>query len=234
MSDWPLWLVEGLAEYCSPPKWTKKGGADWAGLGRPNPIHLATIRDLDDPMPPPIRGGPRGVGIGPGAGAPPARDRSRPLVEYLVTQKELTPTDYALSWALTHYLATRRLDAFVAYIKRMSQLKPFEEQSSADQLATFREFFGADLAQVEGKVAAHMKQFKSDDGLTFYAVIFEQQIGPGLVRRQAMVSQSPSVIQQWVQSMTAPEGEVPRWQAFPHPTRKQALEAVEQWASQPR
>jgi len=220
LSDWPLWLVEGLAEYCSPPKATRKG-VDWAGLGQSNPIHLATIRDLDDPMPNMVQDGPRKGLV--------ARDRRTPLVEYLVTRKELTPTDYALSWALTHYLATQRVKDFVAYIKRLSQLKPFDEQAPRQQLDTFREVFGGDLAQIEAKVAKHLKNFKLSDALPHYAVIFEQPVGPAVIRRHVMVSQSPSVIRQWLESITVPEGGEPRWRALPHFTQKKALEAAEQW-----
>ncbi len=222
MSDWPLWLVEGLAEYCSPPKITKKG-VDWAGLGQINPIHMATIRDLDDPLPNQFQGGPRQPIA--------ARDRRTPLVEYLVTQKDLTPTDYALAWALTHYLATKRTVDFVAYIKRMSQLQPGQEQSPKDQLDTFREVFGNDLAQMDSKIATHLKKVKQTDILPFYAVIYEQQVGP-MIRRQAMVSQSPSVIRQWLESVTLPQGAQPRWEFFPQSTRKQAIDVVEQWMNQ--
>jgi Protein of unknown function (DUF1570) len=222
LSDWPIWLIEGLAEYCSSPRFTKKG-AEWAGIGQPNPIHLATIRDLDDPLPNQFRGDRHEADF--------QRDRGMPLVEYLVTrtQKDLTPTDYARSWALTHYLVVQRLDDFVAYIKRMSQLRPYEEQLPADQLAAFREAFGNDLAQMDGKVAKHLKKFKQFDALPHFAVIFEQAVGPTAVRRHYMVSQSPSVIRQWLESVTAPEGEQPHWRAFPHLTQKKALEAAEQW-----
>ena len=225
LSDWPLWLVEGLAEYCSPPRWTKKG-FEWAGLGQVNPIHLATIRDLDDPVPNQFQGEHREAIV--------ARDRRTPLVEYLVTRKELTPTDYALSWALTHYLATQRLDDFVAYIKRMSRLRPFEEQTSKDQLATFREAFGGDLARLDGRVGKYLKNFKPTDALPHYAVIFEQPVGPVAIRRHFLVSQSPSVIRQWIESVTAPEGGPPHWRVFPHLTQKKALEAAEQWMNQGR
>ncbi len=44
-----------------------------------------------------------------------------PLVEYLVTKTDLTPTDYALALALTHYLARRRPEAFVAYLRAMTR-----------------------------------------------------------------------------------------------------------------
>ena len=225
MSDWPLWLVEGLAEYCSPTRFAKKG-VEWAGLGQPNPIHLATIRDLEDPLPDPPRGGRREPMIG--------RDQRGPLVEYLATRKDLTPTDYAFSWALTHYLANQRLDAFVAYVKRMSQLNPFEEQSPSQQLAAFRDAFGSDLLQLDGKVAKHLKRFKANDALPFYAVIFEQPVGPSKVRRHYLVSQSPSVVRQWIDSVTAPEGGPAQWRVFPHPTRKRALEAAEQWIHESR
>ena len=222
MSDWPLWLVEGLAEYCSPPKLTKRG-VDWAGLGQVNSLHIATIRDLDDPLPNQFQVG----------GRPPlvSRDRRTPLVEYLVTQKELTPTDYALAWALTHYLISKRIDDFVTYIERMSQLKPGQEQSPQDQLTKFRAVFGNDLVQMDGKVANHLKKLKVPDVLPFYAVIFEQQVGP-LIRRQAMVSQSPSVIRQWLESVTVPEGGQPHWEFLPQPNRNKAIEVVEHWMHQ--
>ncbi len=225
LSDWPLWLVEGLAEYCSSTKFTKKG-ADWAGLGQANPIHLATIRDLDDPLPNQARGN--------GREALGGRDRKTSLVEYLVTRKELTPTDYAFSWALTHYLALTRLDDFVAYIQRMSRLQPFEEQTPRDQLDTFREVFGKDLAQMDAKVGKYLKKFKASDALPHYAVIFEQPVGPSAIRRHYLVSQSPSVIRQWIESITVPQGGEAHWQVLPHPTQKKALEAAEQWMSQGR
>ena len=88
----------GSPSTARPPRSPRRGSTG-PGLGQVNPIHMATIRDLDDPMPDPVPGAREAVAIG--------RDRGTPLVEYLVTRKDLTPTDYALSWALTHYLATR-------------------------------------------------------------------------------------------------------------------------------
>ena len=48
-SSWPLWLVEGLAEYCATTVTTKKGIA-WSGMGAINSLHMATLRELDDPL----------------------------------------------------------------------------------------------------------------------------------------------------------------------------------------
>jgi len=221
LSDWPLWLVEGFAEYCSPPRTTRKG-AEWAGLGQVNAIHMATISDLDDPMASRVRGGPDAGKVG--------RDPKTPPVEYLVTRKELTPTDYALSWALTHYLAGSRTDEFVAYMKRMSRLAPFEDRTPDQQLADFREAFG-DASKMDAKVAKYLSRLKVPDSqaLPFYAVMYEQPVGPGSIRRAAMVSQSPSVIRQWLGSVPHPRGEAGQWHAFPWPSRKRAALAAEQW-----
>ncbi len=158
LSDWPLWLVEGLAEYCSPPKVTRKG-TDWAGLGQVNPIHMATIRDLEDPLPNQVRGGPRDSFLD--------RDHRSSTVEYLVTKQDLNPTDYARAWALTHYLATQRLDEFVAYVKRLSRKKPFEELSPEEHLATFRQAFGNDLAQMDTKIGKYVRKLKQADALPY-------------------------------------------------------------------
>ena len=48
-SSWPAWLVEGLAEYCATTANTKKG-IMWSGLGAINSLHMATIRELEDPL----------------------------------------------------------------------------------------------------------------------------------------------------------------------------------------
>ncbi len=221
LSNWPLWLVEGFAEYCSPPKATRKG-SDWAGLGQVNPIHMATIRDLDDPASIQVRGasGPR---IG--------RDRKTPLVQYLVTREELTPTDYALSWALTHYLAYQRFDEFVGFLKRMGQLKPFEERAPEQHLAAFREAFGDDLAKMDGRVAKYLAKLKVPDSqsLPFYAVMFEQPINAGAIRRAAMVSQSPSMIRQWLDNVARTDGGPGSWRSLPFPSHARALMTARQW-----
>ncbi len=163
------------------------------------------------------------------------RDRGVPLVEYLVTRKELTPTDYAFSWALTHYLFAQRPDEFVAYIKTLSRLRPDEEQSPAEQIAAFLDAFGPDLGQMDGKVAKHLKKFKQGDALPHYAVIFEQAVGPAAVRRHYMVSQSPSVIRQWIESGHGRfRRGIPSGESSAIRPRKKALEAAEQWMTEGR
>ena len=227
MSPWPIWFVEGLAEYCSPPRSSKKGGLTWDGLGQVNPIHLTTIRDLDDPMAGEVRGGPR---------PPSARDRGQPLVEYLVTRSELTPTDYALSWGLAHYLAVERVEQFVAYIRKLNQLKPFETRSPEEQLADFRAVFGENLGKLDAQVARHLSRLKVPDAqaLPYYAVLVEQPLTRNAVRRMAMVSQSPSVIRQWFDTIATASGGQVGWNVVPYPNRTRAVLAADSWIQQGR
>src|SRR5262249_26688014 len=162
-----------------------------------NVLHMATIRDLDDPLSTMV----------PGAKVPViARDPRQPLVEYLVTRSELTPTDYALSWALTYHLAMKRLDDFLDYIREMSKLEPFEDRSPEDQLRAFKAAFGPNLGRLDAAVIGHIRKLKVHDAMPYYAVVFEQALPNGMVRRAAMVSQSPSVIRQWIETSTNPNG----------------------------
>ena len=102
-SDWPLWLVEGLAEYCATTVNTKKGIA-WGGMGAINSLHMATIRELEDPLSNQINGSADSARQGV------ARRGSTVAGRVAHAQDALTPTDYAEAWALTHYLAqTARL-----------------------------------------------------------------------------------------------------------------------------
>lgn len=222
LAAWPLWLIEGLAEYCSPPT-LKRGQAGWAGLGQVNPIHMATIRDLADNPSQAIR-----FPNGPRAG----RDPRKATVEYLVTADNLSPTDYALSWALVHYLATRRMDDFLGYLKVLSKLPPAQPLSADDHRAVFRAAFGEDLARMDRQVIAHLSKLKHQDALPFYTVMFEQQLPGGMLRRSAMVSQSPSLIREWLETAAQPRGGLAQWQALPFPSKNRALHQAELWLRQ--
>lgn len=218
LSAWPPWLVEGLAEYCSPPTMTRKGAA-WGGLGMVNSMHMATINDLSDPLTLQVKG----------ASEPQiGRDPRKPLVEYIVTRTELTPTDYALSWALTHYLSLKRGPEFLKYLKTMSELPPLKKRSPEEHLADFRSAFGADLGKIDRAVANHLSKLKYDP-LPYYAVMFEQPTLGGTVRRAALVSRSPSVISQWLSEVPSPNGGPSSWEVYPFPTKARALLSAQEW-----
>ena len=97
-----------------------------------NGLHMATIRELEDPLSVAIRGDDAQA-------KRLVREPGKPLVECLVRKTHLTPTEYALAWAMTHYLAFKRQDDFVEYLKAMSQIPPLEPRTPEDHLAEFRE-----------------------------------------------------------------------------------------------
>ena len=140
------------------------------------------------------------------------REPGKPLVECLVRKTHLTPTEYALAWAMTHYLAFKRQDDFVAYLKAMSQIPPLEPRTPEDHLAEFRKAFGADLVKIDKTIDRYLKNLakqKGYDPMPFYAATYEQSLPAGVLKRAAMVSQSPHMIQQWVEEISNPLGAQP-------------------------
>jgi Protein of unknown function (DUF1570) len=221
---WPPWLVEGLAEYCATTVNTKKGIV-WRGMGAISSLHMATLRELDDPLSKEVNGGDVHL-------IQVARQRAMTQTESLLCKTSLTPPDYAQAWALTHHLAQKHGDVFVKYLKAMSQLPPLEPRTPDDNLAEFRRFFTDDLAKLDKKLVEYihkLSQKKGYDPLPYYTVIFAQPLGNGVVRRAATFSQSPQMIQQWVHEQTATNGGEPNWEAVTWPTRARAILAAEEW-----
>ncbi len=220
LAPWPLWLVEGLAEYFAPTTRTRDG--QWHGANRINPFHMATLRDLSDPLA--IQLQKQGLAT-PRIG----RDPSTPMVEYLVTREDLTPTDYALAWALTYYLANERFEDFVTYLNQMAAMDPLSERTPQEQLDAFRATFGDDLAKLGKSIDKSLKGLKHFEKLPYYAVTFEQPLGNSLVRRGALVSQSPAMIRQWLEEIRSPQSGQVFWHAQSFETRTRAHFATERW-----
>jgi Protein of unknown function (DUF1570) len=218
LAVWPPWLIEGLAEYCAAPVTTRRG-TNWSVLGAVNSQHIATIKDLSDPLTVQIQGPQPALHIG--------RAPGQPLVEYLVTKADLTPTDYALCWALTHYLGMKRVDNFVSFLKTMSEMPPLESRTAEDHLDAFRAAFGKDLQKLDREVDKYLGKLKVTNPLPYYAVMFQQHVPGNQVKRAAMVSQSPSMIRQWLETNTAPAGDLPAWEAVSFKSRIPAVAAAQ-------
>jgi hypothetical protein len=223
LGAWPIWLTEGLAEYCAAPVQDKQGNATWKGLGMINALHMATIRDLEDPHSMQVKSRHEHT-------SRTGRDPGKPLLESLIRADHLSPTDYALAWALTHYLALKRGDDFVKFLIEMGKLPPLVPRTADQQVAAFKKSFGDDLAKLDKQIAGYLVKLarqKGYDHLPYYAVKFEQPFGNGMLRRAAMVSQSPSMIQQWIQEVSSPRGAAPSWDVNAHLSRHHAVKAAE-------
>lgn len=132
LSSWPLWISEGLAEYFSPTTSTSR--SKWSGVGKPNDLRM---RDLFR-----FLKGANSLGSG-------------SLVQHIVTTQRLSPTEYSIAWALTHYLATRRRQDFFDYLRDVSSTAPLSE--STDELVRFTNYFGANFAKVEREMIKHIR-----------------------------------------------------------------------------
>lgn len=224
LADWPAWLVEGLADYCAPTATTKTG--EWARFGVVNPLHMATIAELNDTIA--LR---RQLG-----GLDPSLfglDTRRPWIETIVARDELEPTDYALAWALVHYLATHRYTEFRDYLMRMGRLAPLVPRSPEVQLAEFRSSFRRRPRELDRLVVSHLGRLRGYEPLPFYAVGFRQPLADGSEYRLTLVSQSPSVIARWVDLVGMVDGGPPRVDVAPYASRERAFRAVATWLDQP-
>jgi hypothetical protein len=219
-ADWPGWVVEGLAELAAS---TRSSDDTWGGMSQINPFHVATLEDLLDAQ------WMQQVG---GVDVPAPHDWRRSLVEYLSRRRRLSPTDYALSWTLTHFLANRRTDAFLAYLKALSQREPGVDYSDDDDLALFQTHFGARPERLDRQIAQHVQRLRAQVPLAYYAVTFEQVLPGGQRRRATLVTRSPSMIREWVEErMPDPRGGPYLWEAVPFRERAVAFQYTQEWLS---
>ena len=216
LARWPAWLSEGLAEYCSPAG-TIHGA--WAGCGRLNPSHLATLHELED-----------GPGLQARNPRPARAVRGRIASLSDVTERDtLTPTQYAQSWAFTHYLATRKPEEFVAYLKVMGQMPPMTRTDPRMQAHAFRNAFGEDPPEVGRLALRHVLSQKGFEPLPYYAVFVEQALGDEQTRRATFVSQSPLILRQWVEEAIEASDSPCEVRSSAFSTRAAAVQFAETW-----
>ncbi len=220
LAPWPLWLVEGLAELAAGHETTPEGG--WRGFPDVQSLHLATIHDLDDSLGLQARGARA-------TRAQVGRDRAAgSTVEYLLTRPDLTPTDYALAWALTNYLAKKRTEDFVAYLKQMSLLEPLSQRTAEEQVEGFAAIFGREFPRLDRAVRKHLSAMRYDPP-PYYAVVFEQALPDGRLRVGTVVSQSPMFIREWLDRVADPTIPQYAWHALPFRNKSQAVQYAEGW-----
>lgn len=123
-ADLPLWLVEGMAVYFEAPDGRSARG--WRGVGKVNRRRYETFL----------------------ANLPKWNDATLPSL--VASDKRLRDPRtggeaYADAWALNYYLIKRKPDAYVAYVKAMSEREPFDRP--ADAAATPKAIAAARLAE---------------------------------------------------------------------------------------
>lgn len=176
LSNWPMWIGEGLPEFFSPTSTDRR--IKWKGVGLVNDLRMHELIEY-------LKARPEDTDPG-------------DLVRQTVTAPSLTSTGYAAAWALTHYLAKYRQPEFFAYLSDVSALPPLVEPTNGN-LDLFTRHFGEDLAGIENGMLASLKKLPYVDPIAnqphFVAVI---QIG---LRRSVVVTTSPASIRQWQQQV---------------------------------
>jgi hypothetical protein len=212
LSNWPIWISEGLAEYFAPTTVDRR--VRWKGVGLTNDLRMKELEEY-------LNQGTRG---GPG-------EMVRPTVE----AESLTSTGYAAAWALTHYLAERRKAQFFAYLAEVSGTPPLEQQSAETNLALFQKHFGNDFRGMEQALIKHLQKLPYVDPIanqTHYVVMLELDLREGTQRRVALTT-SPTSAQQWhreqLATVPAPIQNGARFAIQAFPNRTAAAAYAERW-----
>lgn len=182
LSSWPTWISEGLPEYFAPTSVDK--GIRWKGVGLTNDLRM---KSLDSYLK---------------AGGVATFGKS---LQEIVDAPELTALGYAWAWALTHYLAERKQEAFFAYLAEVSRIGPMEERSSSEEAALFSKHFGDDFPAMENALMQHLKKLPYVDPIanqTHYVTML-QITTEAVIERRVDVTTSRVAVQQWQQQQRA-------------------------------
>lgn len=133
-ADNPLWISEGLAVYFEVPDLSSSKG--WRGIGGVHPMRLNRFRQTQNQR------GPQWL-----QSLIASDDRFRDSRE--------AGTAYAEAWALCHFLASRREDQLVAYLKDLCQEPLLEFLGPDDRCRMFVKHFG-DFAQLQRDLEAYV------------------------------------------------------------------------------
>jgi len=134
----PMWVSEGLAVFFESPD--HKSDRGWRTVGAVNQVHLANFLQYMATRP------------------------ENSLLTLLIEDKRFhdpkqIPDAYSEAWGLNHFLANRRRDQYVAYLKRLAEKKPLVEETPQDRLALFKECFG-DLRTVDEEFLRYMRKLR--------------------------------------------------------------------------
>jgi hypothetical protein len=139
LSDVPLWVNEGLANYFETPDLSR--GKGWRTIGAVNPFRLAGFRDY----------------------APRRTERSLEsliLDDSRFRDPRQAADAYAEAWALNYYLLQKHSKAYHAYLAAMSKKRPMVWDTPEERLKEFKLAFGLDLKEFDADFVRYMQRVK--------------------------------------------------------------------------
>lgn len=136
----PTWLSEGLALYFETPDANSPIG--WRAIGKPN---LFNMRNFIQFIP-----------------QRPNNSLLTLISDDSRLQKEETASHaYAESWALTYFMIKKKRDAFVGYVKELSQMTPGQTMSPPERVKLFQKHFGEDMNELDRDFIKYMSSLQS-------------------------------------------------------------------------
>jgi hypothetical protein len=173
MSEWPKWLSEGLAEYCSP---TKTGDQiRWEGVGEVNHLRMHSLLKRLEKQD--------------------ERFDDGQLLRRVVAAKDLDSDGYAAAWALTYYLINNRQTAYFEHLRAVArQFQPFA-MHQPDNTEIFVQHFGDDWDQLQNEMLASVKKLPYVDPIMnqpHYVAVLETRLW-----RKVLITTSPKAVHEW-------------------------------------
>ena len=139
-SDTPLWINEGLAMFFETPDLSSSTG--WRAIGNVNPMRLHHFRaNLESRDPEALR-----------------KMLSGDEVFHAPATKLLA---YSESWAFNYFLLNEHSDAFIEYLKHMSQKVPQEFDGPEKRLQEFKQFLGEDLDALDREFIQYVRRLSN-------------------------------------------------------------------------
>lgn len=135
LSQWPMWLSEGLPEFFAP---TSTGeGARWKGLGATNDLRMKEI--FED-----VKAGRR---LGDGS-----------YLKRLVESDDFDSQEYAYAWGVIHWMARKQREELFASIREASTSKPLAHltENAQTNASFFEKHFGDDFVEHEKDLSRHL------------------------------------------------------------------------------
>ncbi|HET6879976.1 MAG TPA: DUF1570 domain-containing protein [Pirellulales bacterium] len=176
LSNWPMWISEGLPEYFAP---TSVGrGVRWKGVGKPNDLRMKELEAF-------FKDGSSGGEL------------TAPTIE----AERLDSKGYAAAWALTHFLAERRQGPLFSLLKEVSGRGPLAHFTESQNVELFRKHFADDFAILDSQIAKHLQKLPYEDPIanqTHYVVMMQ---GGGL--RGYIITTSPKAAKDWQQDQSS-------------------------------
>lgn len=190
LSDWPMWISEGLPEYFCPlsvnSRIVKKAGSElpertlkWTRAGKVNDLRMRSLLS---------RKGDGGD-----------------VVRAAVVADALDADGYAISWGLVHYFVSFEKENFLKYLAEVRKIPPLNSHTDEPnaQKELFVKHFGDDFEALEIKVRNHLNSRRVQKeyldpvaNQTLY--VMKRVLKKGRVFNvSAMITTSPGAARRW-------------------------------------